>query len=153
MLKKTKVLLAVLAAVFLSASVSGCAGMWRKYHEPEYVLKMIDKKVEKLELNLTDVQKAKLEEVKKRVADHMNYRNESMSMALKALNEEAAKDTPDFTPLVKKLKEINATRQGGMDAIAESFNDFYMSLDPAQKKKVAGALKEKAEKIEKWHGK
>ncbi len=153
MLKKSRVLLAALAAVFMAVSISGCAGWLKRYHDPEWVLKRIDSKVEKLDLNLTDVQKAKLETVKQNVAGHMKYRNDSMTIAIKAFNEEAVKETPDFTPLVKTLKEITGVRRDGMDAIAESFNDFYQSLDTGQKKKVVNALKDKVERIEKWHSK
>ncbi|MBI5970253.1 MAG: periplasmic heavy metal sensor [Deltaproteobacteria bacterium] len=153
MRKKVRVLLAALAVVFMAVSVSGCAGWWHRRHDADWVLKKMDSKIEKLELGLTDAQKMKFEAVKQKVAEYINYHKDSMGKAVKALNVEAAKETPDFNALVKTVKEINGGKRDGMDAIADSFNDFHMSLDNGQKKKFLNALKEMAEHIEKWHGK
>jgi len=153
MQKKTSAILSLLAVILAVGFMSGCAGWLYRHHDADWVLKKMDSKIEKLELGLTDVQKAKFEAVKQKVAEHINYRKDSMGKAVKAFNDEAVKETPDFDALVKTVKEINGGRRDGMDVIADSVNEFYQSLDSGQKKKVVSALKEMVERIEKWHGK
>ena len=61
---------------------------------------------------------------------------------LSLFKEEVKKEDSDFNGLVKAYKESNNKRKENVDEIVDRLNEFYLSLDNAQKKKVVNALKE-----------
>ncbi|OGW01738.1 MAG: hypothetical protein A2889_04775 [Nitrospinae bacterium RIFCSPLOWO2_01_FULL_39_10] len=148
MLKKTIILLTVLSLIAVAGS--GCARWWYKHYDAEWIVKKIDKRINGLNLNLTDEQKGKLDAVKGKIVEHINLRKDSREKMLKLFNEESVKDTPSIDGLVGAFKENNARRSKDMDEIADRLYEFYLSLDTAQKKKVAEAFKEKVVKCERW---
>lgn len=148
MLKRTIILSMMLCLIVVAGS--GCARWWYKHYDAEWVVKKIDKRIEKLGLNLTDVQKGKLDAVKGKLVEHVNSRRDIREKMMKLFKEESDKDTPSFDGLVASFKENHAKRSRDIDEIAEMLNDFYLSLDSAQKKKVVETLRSKINKCERW---
>lgn len=149
-MKKSRILFAVFILLFTVAASSGCARWWHRHYTAESAVKRIDGFVDKLDLKLTDEQKVKLDAVKAKTADFINSWKDSRVKMLNLFNEEAKKEVPDFSALLKTYKEVNSKRKDGIDELADRFNEFYLSLDNAQKKKVVDALKVEAAKYEKW---
>lgn len=148
MLKRTIILSMMLCLIVVAGS--GCARWWYKHYDAEWIVKKIDKQTEKLGLNLTDEQKGKLDAVKGKILEHINSRKDTREKMLKLFNEESVKDTPSFDGLVASFKENHAKRSRDIDEIADMLNDFYLSLDSAQKKKVVETLRSKVNKCERW---
>jgi len=148
--KKSITLFAGLIFAFTTVAGTGCARWWYKHYDAEWVVKKIDKRIEKLGLNLTDEQKGKLDSVKGKIVEHINSRRDTREKMMKLFKEESDKDTPSFDGLVASFKENHAKRSRDIDEIADMLNDFYLSLDSAQKKKVVETLRSKVNKCERW---
>lgn len=148
MLKRTIILSMMLCLIVVAGS--GCARWGYKHYDAEWVVKKIDKRIEKLGLNLTDEQKGKLDAVKGKLVEHVNSRRDTREKMMKLFKEESDKDTPSFDGLVGAFKENHAKRSRDIDEIADMLNDFYLSLDSAQKKKVVETLRSKVNKCERW---
>lgn len=149
-MKKTIILFAGLLFAFTSVAGTGCARWWYKHYDAEWIVKKIDKRIEKLDLNLTEEQKVKLNALKGKIVEHVNSRRNTWEKMMKLFKEESDKDTPSFDGLVASFKENHAKRSRGIDEIADLLNDFYLSLDSVQKKKVVEALRSKVNKCERW---
>ena len=148
MLKKTIILLTVLSLIAVAGS--GCARWWYKHYDAEWIVKKIDKRINGLNLNLTDEQKGKLDAIKGKVVGHIDSQKDSRENMLNLLKKEAENDTPELDSLVKSFKGIHAKRSQDLNEIIDMSYELYLSLDNAQKKKVVEALRNKIDKCERW---
>lgn len=134
-------------AVLLSVVAFAASSCGRP--SPEIVLKRMDKHMEDLELNLTTIQKQKYEDVKKAIEAQMKRTDENIKNAFATLDVDAARDDGNLDNFFKSLNDMHAKREEGLKTILVKAEDFYASLDTAQKKKVVAELKSKSGRF-KW---
>jgi len=148
--KRSNILFAGLVLLSMVIAASGCARWGHRYYDAEWVTKKIDERIYKLDLQLTDEQTARLNIVKDKIVEHITSRKDSKANMLSLFKEEVKKEDPDFNGLVKSYKESNHKRKENVDEIVDRLNEFYLSLDNAQKRKIVNAIKEDLDKCKRW---
>jgi len=137
----------VMAAIFFGGSVVACCG-----HRTDPMaaaenafIKKIDKTAGKLDLS--EDQKAKLEELKAEVRKNFEEGQKENREAWMKIKEEAAKENPDIekmTPLFQQILRDDAQR---FNKAFDLLLGFHSNLNDAQKKKLAQMI---SEKVKKW---
>ncbi len=112
---------------------------------PDKVLKRMDKKVAKLDLN--DAQQAKYQKIRGEVKKDLLDMQQRHREAGKVINSELAKETPDMEAIVKVAKDTHSKRPQVFDKYADLLLDFYNTLDDEQKEEVLDKFRDHAERF------
>ncbi|MBI4378356.1 MAG: Spy/CpxP family protein refolding chaperone [Nitrospinae bacterium] len=148
---KRSIILFISLVLFSTIAVGiGCARWRHRHYDADWITYEIDKKVNKLGLNLTDEQKSKLDGIKGKIVEFTKSRREARKEMLSMFREESAKDVPSFDALIERFKNNSDKRNQDLNGIADILSEFYQGLDDAQKKKVVAAIKEKVDRCEGW---
>ena len=106
-----------------------------------FVLKRLDRKVEKL--NLTATQQAKYDEFRAQLKERLLTAKEDRLKFRETVRNELAKESPDVAALnvmmKKKIEVVSGALQNGLDLFA----DFYSTLDEGQKQKVLSGIRKR----------
>jgi len=145
-MKINRYLTFILAAVFLGGLVAACGHRTDPMAAAEKAfVKKIDKTAGKLDLS--EDQKAKLEELKAEVRKNFEEGQKENREAWMKIKEEAAKENPDIqkmTPLFQQILRDDAQR---FNKAFDLLLGFLNNLNDAQKKKLAQMI---SEKVKKW---
>src|SRR3990167_278145 len=109
--KRSNILFAGLVLLSMVIAASGCARWGHRYYDAEWVTKKIDERIDKLDLQLTNEQTAKLNIVKDKIVEHITSRKDSKANMLSLFKEEVKKEDPDFNGLGKSYKGSNHMRK------------------------------------------
>ena len=109
----------------------------------DFILWRLDKKME--DLNLTDLQKEKFEEIKGKIGSQINEGIADRKSMIEEFHAEINKKNTDVKALAgkikKKIDEISEFMHENLDLIVE----FYETLDDTQKDKVLDSIRERME--------
>jgi hypothetical protein len=132
----------------LVAARGPCSGFHRGFRPgfhhkdvPEFVLWRLDKGVE--ELNLSEVQKDKYEEMKGRLETRFKEHREDRKGFMEELQTAMNKEDPDVKGLCESLKTRMKRLSGFMEGNLDLFVEFYETLDKGQKEKIIAAARER----------
>jgi hypothetical protein len=143
------VLLIVLFTGFgLVAARGPCRGFHGGFHPgfhhkdvSEFVLWRLDKGVE--ELNLSEAQKRKYEEMKGRLETRFKEHREDRKRFIEELQTAMNKEDPDVRVLSESLKTRMEGFSGFMEGNLDLFVEFYEILDKGQKEKIVARVRER----------
>ena len=121
-------------------------GFHSKFHHKDisdFIIWRMDKKAE--ELNLTDTQQTKYEELKGNLKAHFSDGMSDRQRLMEQFHEEMNKDNPNVNLLVEsiktKIKEMSDFANENLDLLA----DFYNSLDSTQQSIIMDEIRDRIE--------
>lgn len=117
--------------------VSAC----RHKDRSERILKHIDSRVSKLDLNET--QKAKYQEIRSKVAVELKSQFAVRQKVRDSLKTELTKPEPDMRGASVQLEKLMKDRGDGFARLPGYFADFYETLNPEQKAKVLKKMRDR----------
>jgi Spy/CpxP family protein refolding chaperone len=143
------VLLIMLFAGFGLVTACGpCRGFHRGFHPgfhnkdfSKFILSRLDKRVE--ELNLTEAQKGKYEEIKGKLEARLKEHMDDRKRLIEELQTEMKKEDPDVKALSESVKKRIKRFPGFMEGNLDLFIEFYETLDKEQKDKVMATIRKK----------
>jgi Spy/CpxP family protein refolding chaperone len=121
-----------------------CRGFHPGFHHKdlsEFILWRLDKGV--AELNLSEAQKGKYEEMKGKLETRLKEHREDRKKWMEELQTAMKKEDPDVRSLSESLKKRMNRFSGFMEGNLDLFVQFYDTLDPGQKEKVMARIREK----------
>jgi len=110
----------------------------------DHVLKRMDQKVEKL--NLNEDQQTKYQEIRQRIATDMAGMKEGRKVLFSSLQEELERERPDIDALAGLFKEKLGRMPGLMENHLDAFVEFYQILDQEQQDQIIEHFREKLKK-------
>ncbi|MBN1848068.1 MAG: Spy/CpxP family protein refolding chaperone [Deltaproteobacteria bacterium] len=109
----------------------------------DFILWRMDKKAE--DLNLTEAQKAKYEEIKENMKTQFSEGMGDRQRLMEQFHEEMDKENPDVRYMVQtikaKLNEMSGFANKNLDLLV----DFYESLDSTQKRMIMDEIRDRME--------
>ena len=118
------------------------SGFHGKYFS-EFILWRMDKRVE--ELDLTDGQKQKYEEIKGKIETQLKEGMADRNRMIEEFHAEINKENPDVGLLAESIKKKIKEISGSMEENLDLFVEFYQALDHTQKDKVMDAIRDRME--------
>ena len=109
----------------------------------DFILWRMDKKAE--ELNLTDAQKAKYEEIKREIKAHFSEGMGDRQRLMEQFHEEMNKENPDVSYMVRTIKTKLNEMSGFANKNLDLLLDFYESLDSTQQKVIMDEIRDRME--------
>lgn len=141
-------LIVVLTGFGLVAARGPCSGFHRGFHPgfhhkdvSEFVLWRLDRGVE--ELNLSEAQKGKYEEMKGRLETRFKGHREDRKRFMEELQTAMNKEDPDVRVLSESLKARMERFSDFMEGNLDLFVGFYEILDKEQKEKIVAKVRER----------
>jgi Spy/CpxP family protein refolding chaperone len=132
----------------LLAGCGPCRGFHRGFHPgfhnkdfSKFILSRLDKRVE--ELNLTEAQKGKYEEIKGKLETRLKEHGDDRKRLIEELQTEMKKEDPDVKVLSQSVKKRIKRFSGFMEGNLDLFIEFYETLDKEQKDKVMATIRKK----------
>jgi Spy/CpxP family protein refolding chaperone len=107
----------------------------------EFILWRLDKRVE--ELNLSEAQKAKYEEMKGKLETRFKEHGEERKRWMEELQTAMNKQDPDVKVLSESVKNRIERFSGFMEGNVDLFVEFYENLDQEQKEKIMATIRGK----------
>ena len=107
----------------------------------EFILRRLDKRVE--ELNLSEAQKGKYEEIKGKLATRLKEHMDDKKRLLEEIKTEMKKEDPDVKALSESIKKQRKRFPGFMEGNLDLFIEFYETLDKEQRDKVMATIRKK----------
>jgi Spy/CpxP family protein refolding chaperone len=107
----------------------------------EFILWRLDKRVE--ELNLSEAQKAKYEEMKGKLETRFKEHGEERKRWMEELQTAMNKQDPDVKVLSESVKKRIERFSGFMEGNVDLFVEFYENLDQEQKEKIMATIRGK----------
>ncbi len=108
---------------------------------PGFALKRLDREIGKL--NLTPAQKAKYDELRSHLKEHLPAGKEDRKKFREVLRSELEKESPDVAVLnammKKKIEGVSRALQDDLDLLAA----FYSTLDKNQKQQIVAGIRER----------
>lgn len=121
-------------------------GVHSRFHSKDisdFVLWRMDKEAE--ELNLTDAQKSKYEELKGNIKTHFSGGMDDRQRLMEQFHTEMNKENPDVKFMAEsiktKLNEMSVFANKNLDLLV----DFYESLDSTQQRMIMDEIKDRME--------
>jgi len=108
---------------------------------PKHILERLDSKVE--ELNLSESQQVKYEEIRDKIAADMSNMMENRKNFFTELKEEMNQENPDIEKIAALLKEKFEWMPVKIGAHLDHFIEFYNILDEEQKGRMIERFREK----------
>ncbi len=140
-----KILIALIALMSLTA-LAGCGRhRWHKKDNTDRILKHVDKRVNKLELN--QEQNAKYQEIRTRLRADLKKMYETRRGTMTAVKAEFQKPTPDVQGLANRVKSEMENRNKTFSSFPGYFAEIYAILNDEQKQKVNKKLKHITERF------
>jgi Spy/CpxP family protein refolding chaperone len=125
-----------------------CRGFNRHFHPgfhnkdfSEFILWRLDKRVE--ELNLTETQKGKYEEIKGKIETRLKEHRDDRKRWMEELQTAMNKEDPDVKVISESVKKRIKRFSGFMEGNLDLFVEFYENLDKEQKDKVMATIRKK----------
>ena len=125
-----------------------CRGFHRGFHPgfhnkdfSKFILSRLDKRVE--ELNLTEAQKGKYEEIKGKLEARLKEHMDDRKRLIEELQTQMKKEDPDVKVLSESIKKRIERFSGFMEGNLDLFIEFYETLDKEQKDKVMATIRKK----------
>src|SRR4030042_6507596 len=125
-----------------------CRGFHRGFHPgfhnkdfSKFILWRLDKRVE--ELNLSEAQKQKYEEIKGKLETRLKEHGDSRKRLIDEIQTEMKKEDPDVKVLSESIKKQMKRFPGFMEGNLDLFIELYETLDKEQKDKVMATLRKK----------
>lgn len=112
---------------------------------PEKILKRMDRKVAKLDLN--GAQQAQYNVIRKEVKADLTAMQQRHRDAGKVIGTELEKQNPDMESIVKTVKETHGKRPEVFNKYADLLLGFYNSLDSEQQAKVLDKFRDHADRF------
>jgi len=137
------ILVAAVTGGLLFAGCSRHRGHFCSDKLPDKVLKRMDRKVAKLDLN--DAQQAKYNVIRKEVKADLTAMQQRHRAAGKIIGAELEKENPDMESIIKTAKEAHNKRPEVFNKYADLLLGFYNSLDGEQQTKVLDKLRDHAD--------
>ena len=109
----------------------------------DFIIWRMDKKAE--ELNLTDAQKVKYEELKGNLKSHFTEGMGEHERLMEQFHEELNKDNPNVTFLIESIKTKINEMSGFANENLDLLLDFYESLDAAQQRMIMDEIRDRME--------
>lgn len=132
----------------LVAARGPCRGFHGGFHPrlhhkdvSEFILWRLDKGVE--ELNLSEPQKGKYEEMKGKLEEWFKEHREDRKRWREELQAAMNKEAPDVKALSESVKNRIKHFSGFMEENVDLFVEFYEILDHEQKEKIMATIREK----------
>jgi len=132
----------------LLAGCGPCRGFHRGFHPgfhnkdlSEFILWRLDKRVE--ELNLSEAQKQKYEEIKGKLETRLKEHGDSRKRLIEEVQTEMNKEDPDMKALSESIKKRIKRFSGFMEGNLDLFVEFYENLDKEQKNKIIATIRKK----------
>jgi hypothetical protein len=132
----------------LVAARGPCGGFHGGFHPgfphkdvSEFILWRLDKGVG--ELNLSEAQKGKYEEMKGKLETRFKEHREDRKRFMEALRGEMNKGDPDVRGLSESVKKGIESFSGFMEGNVDLFVEFYETLDQGQKNKIMARIRER----------
>jgi Spy/CpxP family protein refolding chaperone len=107
----------------------------------EFILWRLDKRVE--ELNLSEAQKAKYEEMKGKLETRFKEHGKERKRWMEELQTAMNKQDPDVKLLSESVKKRIERFSGFMEGNVDLFVEFYENLDQEQKEKIMATIRGK----------
>ena len=141
-------LIVVFTGFGLVAARGPCGGFHKGFHPgfhhkdiSEFILWRLDKGVE--ELNLSEGQKGKYEEMKGRLEARFKEHREDRKRFMEELQAAMSKEDPDVRVLSESLKTRMERFSDFMEGNLDLFVEFYDILDKEQKEKIVARVRER----------
>ncbi len=109
----------------------------------DFMLWRMDKKAE--ELNLTDIQKVKYEELKNNLKTHLSEGLSDHQRFIEGFHTEMAKEDPNVVLLAESIKAKINEMSGFMNENLDLLVEFFETLDDTQKRMIIDEIKERME--------
>jgi Spy/CpxP family protein refolding chaperone len=130
-----------------------CRGFHRGFHPgfhnkdfSKFILSRLDKRVE--ELNLTEAQKGKYEEIKGELEARFKEHMDDRKRLIEELQTEMKKEDPDVKVLSQSVKKQIKRFPGFMEGNLDLFIEFYETLDQEQKEKIMTTIRKKMKRCQ-----
>ena len=143
-------LIMLLTGFGLVAAWGPCGGFDRGFHPgfhnkdfSDFILWRLDKKL--ADLNLTDVQKEKFEEIKGKIETQLKAGMDDRKRMIEEFHAEINKEDPNVKALAGKIKKKIEEISGFMEENLDLFVEFYETLDDTQKDRLIDAIKDRIE--------
>jgi Spy/CpxP family protein refolding chaperone len=137
-----------LVGLIIAITLGGCERGWGpKGHSPDYLLKKIDREVK--ELNLTQAQQAKYEDIRHRLEADMNKHMDKMNQLHSEIEKNFKSEHPDVTAMAAQLRKDFAEEGDPRQKLIDYFVEFYNILDQDQQKKVDQYISKRVESMRK----
>ena len=107
----------------------------------DFILWRLEKKME--DLNLTDLQKEKFEEIKGKIETQLKAGMDDRKRMIEEFHTEINKEDPDVKALAEKVKKKMEEISGFMDENLDLIVEFYETLDDTQKNKILDSIRER----------
>ncbi len=138
--------IAVMGFVGCQKSPMFCGGGFHGKEFPKHVLEKIDSEVEALEL--TQNQKVRYEEIRKRVENELSEVGNQRKLFFEKVKSEMNTEKPDLNVLSVLMKSHVENFPKRADMFIDDFMEFYEILDEKQKGVITDHLKNKFQKLE-----
>jgi uncharacterized membrane-anchored protein YjiN (DUF445 family) len=137
-----------LIGLIIAVALSGCErGCWSKGHAPDSILKKIDREVK--ELNLTQAQQVKYEDIRNRLVADMNKHIDKMKLLHSEIEKNFKSEHPDVSTMAAQLKKEFTEEGDPRQKLIDYFVEFYNILDENQQKQVDKYITKRIESINK----
>jgi Spy/CpxP family protein refolding chaperone len=137
-----------LIGLLIAIALSGCErGCWSKGHAPDSILKKVDHEVK--ELNLTQAQQVKYEDIRHRLETDMNKHMDKMKLLRSDLEKNFKSEHPDVNAMAAQLKKEFTEDGDPRLKLIDYFVEFYNILDQNQQKQVDKYINKKIESMNK----
>jgi Spy/CpxP family protein refolding chaperone len=124
-----------LVGLIVAITLGGCErGCGAKGHAPDYFLKKVDREVK--ELNLTQAQQAKYEDIRHRLEADMNKHMDKMKQLHSEIEKNFKSEHPDVNTMAAQLKKDFTEEGDPRQKLIDYFVEFYNILDQNQQKQV-----------------
>jgi len=137
-----------LIGLIIAIALSGCErGCWSKGHAPDSILKKVDREVK--ELNLTQAQQVKYEDIRHRLEADMNKHLDKMKLLHSEIEKNFKSEHPDVNTMAAQLKKEFTEEGDPRQKLIDYFVEFYSILDENQQKQVDKYITKRIESIHK----
>ena len=137
-----------LISLIIAIALSGCErGCWSKGHAPDSILKKVDREVK--ELNLTQAQQVKYEDIRHRLEADINKHMDKMKLLRGEIEKNFKSEHPDVNTMAAQLKKEFTEEGDPRQKLIDYFVEFYNILDENQQKQVDKYISKRIESINK----
>jgi Spy/CpxP family protein refolding chaperone len=137
-----------LVGLIIAITLGGCERGWgTKGHAPGNFLKNVDREVK--ELNLTQAQQAKYEDIRHRLEADMNKHIDKMKLMHSEIEKNFKTEHPDVNTMASQLKKEFAEEGDPRQKLIDYFVEFYNILDQNQQKQVDKYISKRLESMNK----
>jgi Spy/CpxP family protein refolding chaperone len=138
-----------LTGLIVAITLGGCERGWGpKGHSPDYLLKKVDSEVK--ELNLTQEQQTKYQDIRHRLEVDVRKHMDSMKQLHGDIEKNLKSEHPDVNAMAVQLKKQFAEEGDPRQKLVDYFVEFYNILDQNQQKKLIDHIG-KERRCFNWH--